>query len=102
MDTQKIEAGDTLNPRPIYTDWAVCAIGLSEVQSNLFGLVGVEGQVAIGTPCHQVLDLLPEGRLIVVTDDVYKLDNAIGAMYRMYRIGLSTQPCGTPVFRVRV
>ena len=51
VDTQKLEAGDTLNLCSIVTDGCVCAIiWLSIVHSELFGLLGVASQVVVGTP----------------------------------------------------
>lgn len=43
MDIQKLKAGSTLNVHPIDTDGGVFAtFGLSEVHSELFGLLGIE------------------------------------------------------------
>src|SRR4029434_6662528 len=81
VDTQELEAGDTLNLHPVDMDGDVCASFLPEVHNELFGLLGVESQVV-------VLDLFSVGRLIVVTDEanhrcvVCKLDNGIRTMYR--------------------
>ncbi len=60
-------------------------------------------------PFSQDTHLLSVGRLIVVGDQAYhrcvigKFDDDIGAscVYREYRSGLRTQPCGAPVLRVR-
>ncbi len=41
----------------------VCtAFVFSEVHNELFGLLGVEGQVVVCALCRQVLDLLPANR----------------------------------------
>lgn len=57
----------------------------------LFGLLGAEGQVVIGAPCPQVLDLLPVGQLVVDEANhrcvVCKLGNGIGTMYRCAVVG---------------
>lgn len=89
----------------------MCAISLPEVHSELFGLLNVESQVVVGAPLHQVLDLFSIGRLIIVTDEaehrcvICKHDSGITCMHRFAGEGgvdeLGTQPCGTPVFRVR-
>ncbi len=66
-------------------------------------------------PFSQGTHLLSVGRLIVVGDQAYhrsvigKLDDDVGAVcvavqscvYREYRSGLRTQPCGAPVLRIR-
>ena len=65
MDTQELEAGDTLNLRPVDTDGGVCATFLPEVHNELFGLLGVESQVVVGAPLRQVLDLFPVGQLML-------------------------------------
>ena len=61
MDTQELEAGDTLNLRPIDMDGGVCATFLPEVHNELFGLLGVESQVVVSTSLSQVLDLFSVG-----------------------------------------
>ena len=51
VDTQKLEAGDTLNLCPADMDRGVCAIILlSVVHNELFGLLGVESQAVDGEP----------------------------------------------------
>ena len=42
----------------------------AEVHSIL-GLMGVKGQVVVGTPHGQVLDLVPVGRLVIFSDQAY-------------------------------
>ena len=94
MDTQELKAGDTFNLHPVDTDGGVCAtFGPPEVHNELFGLLGVEGQVVVGAQLRQMLDLFPVGRLIIVADEanhrcvVCKLDNGIRTMYRCAVVG---------------
>lgn len=48
----------------------VCVtFGISEVHNDLFGLLGAGGQVVIGAPCNQLLDLFHVGQLIVDADE---------------------------------
>ena len=88
VDTQELEAGDTLNLRSVDMDGGVCATCLPEVNNEIFGLLGVESQVVVGAPLRQVLDLFYVGRLIVVADEanhcyvVCKLDNGIRTINR--------------------
>ena len=53
------------------------------------GLLGVKGQVVVGTPHGQVLDLVPVGRLVVPPSDgafhpgvICKLHYGVRAVYR--------------------
>ena len=94
MDTQEFEAGDSLDLRPVDKDGGVrTSSSLPEVHDELFGLLGVECQVVISTPRHQVLNLIPVGRLIVVTDEAHhrsvvcKPDDGVGAMNSSAAIG---------------
>ncbi len=80
VDTQKLKPGDTFNLYLIDTGGDVRAtFGLPEVHNELFGPLGVEGQV---------LDLLPVGQFIFVVDEannhciICKHDNSNGTMYR--------------------
>src|SRR4029434_6126552 len=93
VDTQELEAGDTLNLHPVDMDGDVCASFLPKVHNELFGLLGVESQVFVGAPHRQVLDLFSVSRLIVVTDEanhrcvVCELDNGIRTMYSCAVVG---------------
>ena len=93
MVTQELKAGNTLNFRPVDMEGCVCATLLPEVHNELFGLLGVESQVVVGTPLSQVLDLFHVGRLIVVANEanhrcgVCKLENSIRTMYRCAVVG---------------
>ena len=93
MDTQELEAGDTLDLRPVDEDGGVCATLLPEVHNELFGLLGVESQVVVSAPLCQMLNLFSVCRLIVVADEadhrcvVCELDNGIRTMYRRAVVG---------------
>ncbi len=79
-----------------------------EIHHQLLGLVDVEWEVVLLAPFSQGTHLLSVGRLIVVGDQAYhrcvigKFDDDVGAVcvavqscvYRQYRSGLRTQPCG--------
>ncbi len=84
------------------------------IHHQLLGLVDVEWVVVLLTPFSQGTHLLSVSRLIVVGDQAYhrcvicKFGDGVRAMcgctpcvYREYRSGLRTQPCGAPVLRTR-
>ena len=51
VDSQELEAGDTLYLCPVDVEGGVCAtLGLPEVHDDLLGILGVEGQVVGGAP----------------------------------------------------
>ena len=112
MYSQELEAGDTLST--IDSERRECAAFICQVVHNeLLGFVCVEGEVVGGTPGSQVLDLLPVGRFIIVADVanhcgiVCRFNNDVRRLQRNAVVGRhgeeqSIQPCGTPVFRVRV
>ena len=87
---QELVTGDTLDSHSIDVDGVVRASRLlPEVHDELLCYSGVEEQVIFGAPCGQVLDLLPIGSLIIVTDEtnhrsvVRKLDEGIRSIYRL-------------------
>lgn len=93
-DTQEFEAGDPFYLNSIDVDGSVSDhLGSPEVHNEFLGLIGVQLQTVVGEPTHQVLDLLPIGRLIIVPDETHhrrvvrKLNDGVGAMYRGEVIG---------------
>ncbi len=85
-----------------------------EIHHQLLGLVDVEWEVVLLAPFSQGTHLLSVGRLIVsVIRPVTVVSSANLTMtlelcvavqscvYRQYRSGLRTQPCGAPVLRIR-
>ncbi len=95
-------------------EMGVCSALSPEIHHQLLGLVDVEWEVVLLAPFSQGTHLLSVGRLIVVGDQAYhrcvsanltmtlELCVAVqSCVYRQYRSGLRTQPCGAPVLRIR-
>ena len=64
------------------------ASSLPEVHNDLFGRLGVKGQVVVGTTLSQVLDFVPIGPLVIPSNQAYhcgvicELDYSAGAINR--------------------
>ncbi|XP_051558545.1 uncharacterized protein LOC127443737 [Myxocyprinus asiaticus] len=86
VDTQELEAADSLHWCSIDGDGTVFSVFSSEVHHKLLCLTDVEGEVVLLTPVCQGVHLLSVGCFIIVSDQTYhrrvisKLNDGIGAM----------------------
>ena len=116
VDPEEPEAAQTLHSSPVDGEGGVFySLSLPVVHDWLLRFADVEMEVVVLALRRQGSDLLSVGLLIVAGDQAYD-SRVISKLYdglelwvstqssvnREYRRGLSTQPWGAPVFRVRV